>query len=79
MTSLASDGVAVKTSDGQDIVVKAVTLYGTGDTPARSDFLDHIRFNGDYGCAGCEVKGYTISGNGFRNTHIYTPIKGRKS
>jgi len=75
MTSLASDGVAVKTSD--DIVVKAVTLYGTGDTPARSDFLEHIRFNGDYGCTGCEVKGYTISGNGFGNTHIY-PCEGEE-
>ncbi|XP_034936315.1 interaptin-like [Chelonus insularis] len=56
--------------------IKALILCGTCDAIARSDFLNHIRFNGDYGCTRCFSKGYTIREEGvFGNTHIY-PFEG---
>lgn len=57
-------------------LVKASLICGTCDALARSDFLCHNRFNGNYGCSRCLSKGYTIREDGvFGNTHIY-PFEG---
>jgi len=76
LTTLKSEGVQVrKYGENEDQTVKAIVLYGTGDSPMRSDYLNHMRFNGDFGCTVCVAKGYTISGEGFGNTHIF-PFEG---
>lgn len=51
--------------------VTASLLCGTCDAPARADFLNHVRFNGNHGCPRCLSKGYNIKGEDFGNTHIY--------
>lgn len=62
--------------------IKASLLCGTGDSPARADFLNHVRFNGKYGCTKCFSKGYSIRGEDFGNTWIHgekSTLKFRKN
>jgi len=46
---------------------KVMLLCGIGDTPARSHFLKHVRFNGFFGCLKCLQKGKTL-----REIHLVT-------
>lgn len=57
--------------------MKAYLLCGTCDAPARADFLNHIRFNGKFGCPRCYSIGYNISdeNNSRNHCHIY-PFEG---
>lgn len=65
-------GKVLTTNDLEMHTVKAFLLCGTCDSPARADFLNHVRFNGEYGCFRCLSKGYSIRGENFGNTWIHS-------
>ena len=42
------------------IIVRAVLIAGTCDTPARCECLNLTNFNGRYGCSFCLIEGVTV-------------------
>lgn len=51
--------------------VRGVLLMGTADLPAKSDFLNFVQFNGDYGCPACYSKGENVSLISKGSVHVY--------
>lgn len=68
-------GKEVPINDFEMRTVKAFLLCGTCDSPARADFLNHVRFNGEYGGPRCLLRGYSIRGDDLGNTWIH-PFEG---
>lgn len=44
---------------------------GTADLPAKSDFLNFVQFNGNYGCPACYSKGENVSIAPKGSVHVY--------
>lgn len=51
--------------------VRGVLLMGTADLPAKSDFLNFVQFNGDYGCPSCYCKGENVPIIPRGSVHVY--------
>nr|XP_012234439.1 PREDICTED: uncharacterized protein LOC105679152 [Linepithema humile] len=51
--------------------IRGVLLMGTADLPAKSDFLNFVQFNGDYGCPSCYCKGENVSLIPKGSVHVY--------
>ncbi|CAG5093439.1 Protein of unknown function [Cotesia congregata] len=69
--SKIANGFIVKTPNQlEPIIVTSMLISGTADTPAKSDFLNFVRFNGAFGCAACCIKGSSGKTNN-GSTHIF--------
>ncbi|XP_066584839.1 uncharacterized protein [Prorops nasuta] len=69
-----AEGVKVTIHENIEIIVKGILLFGTADTPAKSEFLNFTQFNGAYGCSTCFIKGEnikTLKGS----VHVYTYLE----
>ncbi|XP_011859941.1 PREDICTED: uncharacterized protein LOC105557338 [Vollenhovia emeryi] len=67
-----AEGIEINLPENNNIIVRGIALMGTCDLPARSECLNFIQFNGDFGCPSCLCKGerVPILPKGF--VHIYS-------
>lgn len=69
-----SKGIQVQITRGNNIelkTVRGVLLLGTADLSAKSDFLNLVQFNGDYGCPLCYCKGENVPLDPRGSVHVY--------
>ncbi|CAL1685139.1 unnamed protein product [Lasius platythorax] len=65
------EGIKINLPDNNNIIVRGIVLMGICDLPAKSECLNFIQFNGDFGCPSCLCKGerVPILPKGF--VHVY--------
>ncbi|XP_067203636.1 uncharacterized protein [Linepithema humile] len=67
-----ANGIEINLPNNNNIIVRGVTLMGICDLPAKSECLNFIQFNGDFGCPSCLCKGQRVPiSKGFLHVYPY--------
>lgn len=66
-----AEGIQIRLPNNNHIIVKGIVLMGTCDLPAKSECLNFIQFNGNYGCNICLCKGESTEIGSRSHVHVF--------